>query len=183
MANDTTSADANRPGDAELVPLLLANQARLYSFIVSMVPNRADAEDLFQETGLVLHRRFDEFLPGTSFLNWACQIAYHKVLDLRKRQSRSPLLFNTEFVEAIAEHQLSHNDELSARQSALSKCLEKLPPKDRQLVEQCYHRGATVKSVAERLRRPVDSIYKRLSQIRGLLFNCVTREIAKEGRP
>lgn len=180
-----TAADpdkSERSAEGQLVPLFLAHQARIYSFIVSLVANRSDAEDLLQETGLVLHQRFAEFQQGTSFLNWACQIAYHKVLDLRKNRSRHPLHFDSNFVEVMAEHQLCNNEVFLERQAALLNCLEKLPGKDRQLVDRCYHSGVTVRSVAEQLGRPVDTLYKSLRRIRGNLFDCITRTLSGEGR-
>lgn len=177
------SPDAEQPLSAEgqLVALFLAHQARIYAFIVSLVPNRADAEDLLQETGLVLHRRFHEYEPGTSFTAWACQIAKHKVLDLRKRRARNPIQFDTEFVAQIAEHQLQHQDP-PARHAALVQCLEKLSHRDRELVERCYKRGSTMKDVAQELKRPADTVYKSLRRIRLQLLACVTRTLIAEER-
>jgi RNA polymerase sigma-70 factor (ECF subfamily) len=184
------SESENRPfdpqpanaGEGQLVELFLSHQARLYGFIVSLVPNRADAEDLLQETGMLLHRRFHEFQPGTSFLAWACQIAKHKVLDLRKRRARNPVQFDSEFIEAIANHQTVQPGKSRVLDGALAQCLQKLSAKDRDLIERCYLRHATFKRVAEEINRPVDTVYKSLRRIRGWLLDCVTRTLAREDR-
>ena len=60
--------------------------------------------------------------------------------------------------------------------------MEKLPAKDRALVERCYGRHTTIKQVADELRRPVDTIYKSLRRIRSTLLGCVTRVLAAEER-
>ena len=172
--SSTRDDEVERSQESQLVALFLAHQAGIYAFIVSLVPNRSDAEDLLQETGMVLHRRFGEFEPGTSFLAWACQIAYHKVLDFRKRQSRSPIYFDTDFVEVVARQQISEATSLTKQYAALLKCLEKLSNRDRALLEKCYHPHVTVKTVASELRRPVDTVYKRLRACGG---RCLTASI------
>ena len=40
------------------VELLMLHQQRLYGFIYTLVPNPADAEDLLQQTSLVLWQKF-----------------------------------------------------------------------------------------------------------------------------
>ncbi len=175
--NETQSAD-----NCEFASLFLANQARIYHFILTLVPNRTDAEDLLQETGLVLFQQSDKFQPGTNFLAWACQIAYHKVLDLRKRQARDPLHFDSIFVELIASQQLRQAAAAPNRHAALMRCLEKLPIKERALIERCYRSGSTIKTAASELRRPPNAIYKSLRRIRGALLDCVNRTIALEER-
>ena len=168
--------------NTDIAALFLSHQARIYGFISALVPNRADAEDLLQETGLVLFNRAQDFEPGTNFLAWACQIARNKVLNYRTRESRSPLRFGDEFTSIIAEYQLGQVTNECDRQGALMQCLEKLPASDRSLVEKCYRAGATIKQVAEHIGRPPNVVYKRLRQIRELLRNCVRETLVQEGQ-
>ena len=49
--------------------LLSRHHAPLMSFILSLRPNWADAEDLLQQTSVVLWRKFAEYRPGSSFLS------------------------------------------------------------------------------------------------------------------
>ena len=63
------------PGQASVAPervdafvrLLGQNQRRLFLYVMSMVPNWNDAEEIIQETNLVLWREFARFQPGTNF--------------------------------------------------------------------------------------------------------------------
>ena len=50
--------------------LLTLHQGQLHGYILALVGNRADADDLFQSTSMVLWRKFDTFQPGSSFLAW-----------------------------------------------------------------------------------------------------------------
>src|SRR5215218_100140 len=65
--------------------LFLQNQRRLYAYILTLLPNRADADDVLQETSLVMWDKFDPADPPTDFLAWARRVAYHKVLDFYKK--------------------------------------------------------------------------------------------------
>ena len=64
--------------------LFLQNQRRIYAYVLTLLPNRADADDVFQEASLVLWDKFDESSPPDDFAAWGCRIAYFKVLDFYK---------------------------------------------------------------------------------------------------
>src|SRR5262245_28464343 len=75
-------------GPVEFVTLWSAHSRRVYAYIYSLVANWSDADDIFQETSIVLMQKFQEFEPGTSFFAWACRVAYNKVLvHLKNRKS------------------------------------------------------------------------------------------------
>lgn len=58
-----------------LMALMTRHQRQIFAYIYTLVPDRHDAEDLLQETSLVICEKFDEFRPGSDFVAWACQIA------------------------------------------------------------------------------------------------------------
>src|SRR6202040_3274100 len=64
--------------------LFLENERRLYAYILTLLANHADADDVLQEASLVMWDKFDEQHPPDHFLAWACRIAYFKVLDFCK---------------------------------------------------------------------------------------------------
>jgi RNA polymerase sigma-70 factor (ECF subfamily) len=72
--------------------------------------------------------------------------------------------------------------QLDDRREALTGCLEKLPPKDQDLLARRFAPGATTQSVAAAVGRSADAIYKALAKIRHVLFDCVTRAMA-QGEP
>jgi RNA polymerase sigma-70 factor, ECF subfamily len=171
------------PHDAndDFVRLLIANQPRIYAYIVSLLPNWADADEVFQETGIVLWSKRDEFQPGTNFLAWACQIALNKVFNLRKRQARSKLIFDDEFLNAVSDQRIAGSERIETRSVALKGCVEKLKPRDRELLERWYQKRGTTKTLAEQLGRPIDTIYKAMKRIRRALFHCVSENLGEGG--
>ena len=118
-----------------LMLLMTQHQRRIFGYIYTLVPNRTDAEDILQETSLVVCEKFDQFKPGTDFAAWACQIAYWEVRRARQKFARAKVIFNQEVVDAISETAVELAPERSARQEALAKCLQKLHPRDRELLQ------------------------------------------------
>ncbi|MBX3412463.1 MAG: sigma-70 family RNA polymerase sigma factor [Pirellulales bacterium] len=167
----------------EFVGLFTLNARRIYGFILSLQPNVADADEIFQETSTVLWRKFEQFEPGTDFLAWACQIARYKVMSQRQRVGRERLQFSDEFVENVADESLLAGAALGPRHLALSQCIEKLHPRDRDLLSRRYQEGATTRSIAAEVGRSVDAIYKALNRIHENLFECIQRTLRAEGRP
>jgi RNA polymerase sigma-70 factor, ECF subfamily len=166
-------------GDA-FVRLLGQNQRRIFLYVMSLVPNGTDAEEIIQETNLVLWREFDRFQPGTNFAAWACKVALHQVLAWRKKKQRDRLEFTPAFLEAVAEEAADAADALEERAGALARCIDKLPSHHRDMLRLRYSEGRTVEAIARQLERSADAIYRMLSRIRHALHDCVTQSLAQE---
>jgi RNA polymerase sigma-70 factor (ECF subfamily) len=163
--------------------LLAKCQRRVFLYALGLVHNAADAEEILQQTNLVLWRKFDQYEPGTEFARWACRIAYYEVLKFRERRARGARLFSSEFVETLAVESESSMDLWDARREALVRCLKKLTESDRQLVLRRYQENATTRTVAEALGRSIQGARKSLHRIRMALLACIERTLAAEEHP
>ncbi len=163
----------------QFVRLFAANERRIYTFILALLPNRENAEDVFQNTSVVLWRKFEEFQPGTDFLAWTFRVARLEVRNFIAKDHRRPLVFDDRLLETLATEAEQRSGELSLRQEALRHCLERLAPRDRDLLQRRYEQGATIKSTAEAVGRPVEGLYKAMRRIHDALFECVQRRIGQ----
>src|SRR3990172_1278129 len=102
----------------EFLRLFSVHSQRIYEFILMLVIRRADADEIFQETCLVLWNKFDSYEPSGSFYAWACKIAYLKILALR-RANRRLHLFSEEVLDILADKALANVEELGRRREAL----------------------------------------------------------------
>ncbi|MBI2950001.1 MAG: sigma-70 family RNA polymerase sigma factor [Verrucomicrobia bacterium] len=179
------NADSNSPAERQkqLVRLLTQNQRRIFSYLYTLVPDRHAAEDLLQETCMVICEKFDEFQPGTDFVAWACQIAYWEVRAARQKFARAKVVFDDAVLEAVAKTAVEMTPELSERHEALAKCLEKLHPRDRELIITRYEPGGGVEAAAQRTGRTIVAAYKALARIRKLLQDCVSLQLKTETAP
>jgi RNA polymerase sigma-70 factor (ECF subfamily) len=170
-----------RARSVEFVRLLTASSGPVYGFILSLLPRFADAEEVFQEVCRIAWERFDEFKPGTDFTAWACRLAHFRVLEFRRRQQHVPTLFSdlldAKFVESSIEH-----EPLGERHAALLDCLQKLAPRDRELIARRYSADVKPAAIAQEKGLTVSAIHKSLNRVHQLLFNCIQRNLQKEGR-
>jgi RNA polymerase sigma-70 factor, ECF subfamily len=182
MADQEQPISAGSMPHDEFTRLFTVNQRPVYLYIRSLVANSADVDEIWQETNLVLWQRFAAFQPGSNFLAWAQRIAYNKVLNYRT-QRRRPLQFSEGFLERLAATAERVSARHEAYLDAMNRCVEKLPPADREVIQLRYGARGTCQNVAEALGRSVRAIYKSLGRIRTQLLACVRREMAKEDRP
>lgn len=160
---------------AEFAALLGRHQRQIYVYILSLMPKPTDAEDVLQETNIVLWEKFHEYRSGSSFATWACQIARYKVFQHLQQGHRRPVLMDFDLLAELAAEAEAISDELNDDRLRLTKCLEQLAPEDRVLILRRYAPGETGQSLAEFLGRPANSVYQSLSRIRRRLNECVGR--------
>ena len=138
-AGDLDQATPN----ADFVALLATCQRPIFLYAMSLLGNVDDAEEVVQESGLVLWKKFQEFQPGTDFIRWACQIARYQSLKVRARRFRGPQVFSNEFLAMIATASEEKTQaELESRRQALSQCLQELKAADRELIARRTRKGA-----------------------------------------
>lgn len=65
--------------DEAFVQLLTAEQLRLLHYIAKLLGDPNEAQNVLQETNLVLWRKSGEFQAGTNFSAWAHNVAYWQV--------------------------------------------------------------------------------------------------------
>lgn len=162
----------------QLMTLMTRHQRQIFAYIYTLVPDRPDAEDLLQETSLVICEKFEEFRPGSDFVAWACQIAWWRIRYSRQKFARSKVIFDDEVLAKVAQTAGEMAQELDGRHEALAGCLKKLAPRDRELVLTRYEPGSGVAEAARRSGRSMDAAYKALNRLRKLLHDCVTNELA-----
>ena len=175
------SADSPLAVQKQLMLLMTQHQRRIFSYIYTLVPSRSDAEDILQETSLVICEKFSDFKIGTDFAAWACQIAYWEVRRARQKFARAKVVFDQEIVDALAQTAAAMIDEVSVRHEALGRCLQRLHPRDRELVLTRYEPGCGVEQAAQRSGRSIEAAYKALGRIRKMLLDCVSNQLAAEG--
>ena len=162
----------------EFVQLMSASQMNIYAYIMSIIGNTVDADDILQNTSAFMWERFSEFERGTDFVSWGISIAYYKIKEFRKRQSRNQ--FSDEVLEVIHNKSRQNLSDVNLYVEKLRKCLSKLPPSYMTLIKLRYESGNSVKRISNRVNKTVQAVYLKLSKIHGMLSRCVRRAIMEE---
>lgn len=159
---------------------LAAHQAEVRAYIQSLMPGDPAMEDVLQRTNIVAWKKRSKFKRGTNFRAWMFSVARLEVRAHRKECKRKSWLVVddelaqriTETMEATAEVQPMEDLRL-----ALEKCLKKLKPVERELVDHRYYSDQTLDEFARARHRTVGALKVSLFRIRAVLKRCIESEI------
>jgi RNA polymerase sigma-70 factor (ECF subfamily) len=183
MTNDSTPPDLPHPLSAErqeeFVGLLNAAHGLLLRYLMSLVVNRHDAEDVLQRASLVMWRRFGTFEAGTDFIAWATTVAFYEARNFQRVTGRSRVQFDDELMRHLAAERVEHVRHWSLRTDALEHCTRKLDAASRRLVKAIYTDGTQAVDVARQQGCSPKTIYNKLTFIRHALAECVQRRMAE----
>ncbi len=172
--------DSNNKKTKIFLSLLMANQRRINSYILSVVPNFSDADDIMQETISVMWRKFDRFEIGTDFAGWGLKVAHYCILDFRKKKSKDRLVFSDNIFQQINEVANQTPDDPDDRIGHLRHCIQKLKVADQRLLKARYELNCNANSLAVQLDRSVQYVYKHLARIHHTLILCLKRAFREE---
>jgi len=157
--------------------LLAQSQPRLKTYILSLLSNTSDADDILQETNTYILTHLDKFERGSNFKAWAFQIAFFRVKSyIRDRQRRGHVELSDHLIDQIsnaAGEYFSGDDE---RLSHLHRCIQKLSAKERLLVRLQYIEKKSITTLAKHSNQTANSLHKALSRIRQSLRLCVEQQ-------
>jgi RNA polymerase sigma-70 factor, ECF subfamily len=163
--------------------LLEQNRSRVFGYLLAIVQNFSDAEDLYQQTALVLWEKFSQFQLGTDFGSWATSTAHFHAMNFLRGRSRRRNLFSEAALERLAAAGSQLNSvELDRRSNALDFCLETLSHRQRRLLEMRFHGDRSLQDIAVAERRTVAAVSMALTRIRKSLLACIERRVALEAR-
>jgi hypothetical protein len=114
----------NNDNHERFTRLLLESEPVMLRSILVVVPNRADAREIMQETAVALWRQFASYDPGRPFVNWA--------MGVLERELEG----DTSFAGAIVHH--------------LTTCMQKLTEKQLGLIQGYYHESRSVEWLSEK---------------------------------
>jgi RNA polymerase sigma-70 factor, ECF subfamily len=164
--------------DDEFVRRFVRCQQDLYAYILTLVPNIADAQDVLQETALALWSKADEYRVGEPFMPWAARFAWFQVRKFRMyqaRRQRHVIALSDEAIAALAADRAEFEGAASERAPILQQCVEKLADDDRALLGERYDLQVSIREVAQRRGVEPGHLYKRLRNIRQALLDCINR--------
>jgi RNA polymerase sigma-70 factor, ECF subfamily len=168
----------------EFVRRFVRSQQDLYSYILSLVPNAADAQDILQETAIALWAKADEYRLDEPFMPWAASFAWFQVRKFRMyqaRRHRHVVALSDEAVAALAADRTEFDGLAADRNLTLQQCMEKLAADDRLLLQQRYDLRVSIREVAQDRGIEPGRLYKRLGHIRQTLLDCIAETIDEQG--
>ena len=155
---------------------LTALQRPLYAYILTLLPNRTEAEDVLQETNLILCRKANQYDPKGHFQGWAFNIARYQVMGHISKFKRSRLYFSPDLIENLAEESVDLV-QMDLSRKALQICYELLPKHMKAMAQLRFREDKSLIEISKILKRPMGSVSATLHRIRINLIACVKNKI------
>ncbi len=174
MPEPAATPDPDRT--TQFLELLNAHDRALSLYVYGLVPRDAEAEDILQQTKMLLWKHFDDFQPGTNFLAWARKTAFHQVLTHRRKKKREHVPLEEEALEALGAAVADLAAEAPARHEALRVCVARLPAEHKQLIQLRYFQELEIADIARQIQRTEGAVYRALSRVRMTLMECVQKQ-------
>lgn len=176
MPDDPPSKDDAHT--AAVQGLFVQFQPAIRGYILAMIPDFATADDVMQETFLVVTRKAASFEIGTSFPAWVKSIARFKCLEtIRSRRNRFECL-SDEVLEALGAEGADFRTDTDERLVHLRNCIDQLAPQARKAINFRYKNDHLPTEMAGLMGCTVQSVNVTLSRARAFLRDCVKAQIS-----
>jgi RNA polymerase sigma-70 factor (ECF subfamily) len=172
LAEDAVLA-SRRDFEALLDPLL----DPLFGAALRLTRNRAEAEDVLQESVMKAWRSFDRFQRGTNFKAWMFKILTNTFVSRKRSEAHAPRAADLVDVQDVAEalHEEAYEPEVWERvypklvDDDMKRALDDLPAEFRAPFLLSTLGGLSYKEMAEALDVPVGTIMSRIFRARARL--------------
>ena len=170
--------------DELLTRELLEYRDDLFSFILSMVRNWTLAEDIFQETSLVIIRKQEAGVEIDNFRAWAREIARRTALNHWKTSKRRERLLSSDSMDiienAFRRQEEAPNSETLELIEHLRVCLTKLPQHLFRMIRLRYRDNLSYKEIGKCLRRSAGSVQVAVYRTHARLLECIKKACARK---
>ena len=154
---------------------------QLYNFAHWLTQERAEAEDLVQETYVKALRGFSSFQPGTNFRAWMYRILRNTFLT-----SRTGLKQTVTLDDDVPEPAIPDTPESiligHAERELLQTAMEELALPFREIILLSDVEEMSYQEIAETLNVPIGTVMSRLSRARRTLRDLVRKKLEFNGR-
>lgn len=178
-----------KPSTLSLADIIgLQNIDGLYSYALILTRNRAEAEDLVQETYVRAIGGITRLRAESNLKSWLFTILRNIWLNQLRKRRNTPLIVEMVLVEDIAETNVdaSHNpyaihvSELERRQ--VREAIQQLPTEFREVILLREYEGLSYQEIATVLDCPPGTVMSRLARARSKLRTLIlaTQQISEQ---
>jgi RNA polymerase sigma-70 factor (ECF subfamily) len=178
IGDTSSTAKASRISDRALVELIAAgdkdalkllymrHRDRVYRFVQRLTGSELVADEVLNEVFLSAWRHADTFEGRSQVATWLLSIARFKAMSECRRRTEMPLDNEATMVIEDPSDGPATAAEKRERSDILQKCIAKLTPIHREVINLTYYQGQKIEEVARSTGAPVATIKTRLHYAR-----------------
>ncbi len=163
--------------------LYARHHVKVFRFVLRLVRNEASAQDLISEVFLDVWRQADRFEGRAAVSTWILAIARFKALSAMRRRKEAEL--DDETAEAVEDGADTPEVALQKKDKGeiLRRCLTKLSPDHREIIDLVYYHEKSVEEVAEIVDIPENTVKTRMFYARKKLAELLKEAGVERGWP
>lgn len=171
-------------GDRLAMQVLFArHHVKVYRFVLRLLRNESNAEDLISEVFLEVWRQAGKFEGRAAVSTWMLSIARFKALSSLRRRTEEQL--DEETAGAIEDEADNPEVELAKKDkgAALRQCLTKLSAEHREVIDLVYYHEKSVEEVASIVGIPAATVKTRMFYARKRMSELLKEQGIDRGWP
>ncbi len=186
--NQTTSDEdlirrvSARDGPA-LQSLFARHNVRIYRFIMRMIRNEAQAEELVNEVFLEVWRHAGRFAGKSAVSTWMLSIARNKTISVMRKRSDAPL--DDKVAEALED--TGDTPETAAlkqdKAGIMRESINRLSREHREVIDLVYYHEKSIREVAAIVGAPENTVKTRMFHARRKLSQQLRKSGIDRGWP
>lgn len=173
-------SESNEYRYESFLKLYRANEKHIFRFILALLPNYSVAEDIMQDTMLVMWKKFHQYEPGTNFAAWGMQVGRFAVMQFQRKIRSGIVRFDSNALEKIIEHEAVLREKEDAYSEALEECVKQLKEKSKRIISLRYVDNMKIVDIAVKIGKNLNSTYQTVSRIHQSLMKCVVQRLGQE---
>ena len=151
---------------------------KLFNYLLKILRNRSDAEDLLQEVFIAFYKKMDT-INENAYSSYLFRTAYHKSLNyIKKRKKTEKFRHPDKGLENIAEQQ-NNSEQQEKLNKIISSCMQKLKPEQAFILELQFFQKKSYKEIAEILETSESAVDSKLVRAKRKLRKIVSSELSK----
>jgi RNA polymerase sigma-70 factor, ECF subfamily len=162
-----------------MVSLFMRHNVRIHRFVMRLTGKASLAEDVVSDVFLDIWRGAAEFSGKSNVTTWLLGIARNKAMSVLRRRTETALDYDAavELVDDMDDPEVIADR--ASRGAVVRRCLMRLPPSLREVVDLIYYHEKTIAEVAEIVGIPAGTVKTRMfharSRLQELLENAGVR--------
>ena len=158
--------------------ILRAENRKIFNYLLKILRNREDAEDILQETFIAFHKKMDT-VSDASYISYLFRTAHNKALNLIKvKQKRNNFSSSYSDMEQVPDIENSiPAEEDNPNNKIVRKAISQLPEKYALLLEMQFYRKMSYKEIALALDLTAGAVDSRLVRAKKKLKKIIAQDM------